>query len=373
MSRRTQPIACPCSQFGVTLIELMIAVTLGLLVTGAIVQVFIGNRETYAFNEGLSRLQENGRFAVDTLSYRIRLAGYFGCLWGIPVTNNLNSAGDISFNFEQGLAGFEASGTGAGELFSATAKNPANGTDADDWSPALPADLVGSVVPGSDVIVVRSGSSASHSLMSPFSTAGSVFVNATADEYRIGEIAIAADCQQASVFQVTSVTDSGSGIRLDHVATGTPGNATVSWGTNQQYGSGAELLKAETWIYYVGARGDGEPPSLFQRRLEANAVTVTAAAVPEEIVGSVDTLQALYGIDAALDGAVDEYVTADLVTDWSQVVTVRIGLVVRSPQEYGTETNFQSYDVNGTTFDPVDDRRERQVFTISIALRNRLP
>jgi type IV pilus assembly protein PilW len=84
-------------------------------------------------------------------------------------------------------------------------------------------------------------------------------------------------------------------------------------------------------------------------------------------------MQILYGVDPGLDGDVDTYVTANNVANWSEVVAVRIGLVMRSPEEYGTEFDSDIYDVNETLLNPVDDRRVRQVFTTTIAIRNRLP
>lgn len=362
-------------QRGVTLVELMVALVLGLLITGGVLQVFAANRASYEFNDGLSRLQENGRAALETLSYRVRLAGYYGCVWGVPVTSNLNGPTDFAFDYAQGLGGFEADGTAAGDTFTALATNPANSTDATDWSPNLPADIAGSVIPGSDVIVVRNGSTNAHALITPFNDTNSAYADASVNDYAVGDIAVVSDCQKASVFQVTAVSNSGAGIRVDHSATGTPGNATAAWSTDQEYGNGSELLKAETWVYYVGERIGGGAPALFQRRLEIDSTNTEAELVAEELVANVDTMQVLYGIDAALDGAVDQYVTADAIaaTDWDQVVTVRVSLVMRSPEEYGTETNDQTYDVNGTVFDPVDDRRERHVFTTTIALRNRLP
>jgi type IV pilus assembly protein PilW len=360
-------------QRGVTLVELMVALVLGLLITGGVLQVFAANRASYEFNDGLSRLQENGRFALDTLSYRLRLAGYFGCVWGVPVTNDLNSSTSFSFNYGEGLSGFEAAGTNAGDTFAAAATDPANSTTLTDWSPSLPADLSANVIPGSDVIVIRNGSATAHALITPFVDSNKVYADAATTDYAVGDIGVVSDCQKASVFQVTAVAAGGGGIEVSHAATGTPGNATAAWGTDQEYGNGAELLKAETWAYYVGQRVGGGPPALFQQRLEVDSAATTAALAPEELVANVDTMQVLYGIDAALDGAVDQYVSADAVADWSQVVTVRVSLVMRSPEEYGTETDDRTYDVNGTIFNPVDDRRERHVFTTTIALRNRLP
>lgn len=357
-------------QRGVTLVELMVAMLLGLVLTGGAIQVFVSNRTTYAFNEGLSRLQENGRFALDTLNFRVRMAGYFGCLPDITIHNNLNNSTALAFDFEDGLQGHEATGTGPEDTFAAASSNPANGGS---FSPGLPTGISGNVIPGSDVLIIRNVSAASHALVSPFNNATEAFIDAALTDYTAGEIGIISDCQKASAFQITSVAGNatGPGIVVEHSATGfIPGNAIGNWDSTQDYSNGAELLRAETWIYYVGATAAG-PPALFQQRLFRNGNTVSLVA--EELVEAVDTMQVLYGIDTDNDNALDDYVTADSVPDWAEVLSVRVGLLMRSPEEYGAEVDVQQYDVNGTLFNPVDDRRLRQVFTTTIALRNRLP
>lgn len=373
---RTKNSSVRSRQRGVTLVELMVALLLGLVLTGGFIQVFMSNRVTYQFNEGLSRLQENGRFAIDTLNFRTRMAGYYGCLSEIAIFNNLNDAGTLPFNFAEGLAGFEADGSDVGETVVAGSSNPANSTNEDDWTPSLPSELDGRVTPGSDVLVIRNISAASHALRSPFSDGDEVSVTASAAEYGVGDIAVVSDCQKASIFQITTVTTEGANeIKVAHAGGGeNPGNAgaLATWDTDQTYSAGAELMRAETYVYFVGAAAAGEPPGLVQGRLRTTGAG-TAELVFEELVESVETMQVLYGLDSDGDGAVNEYEPADGVGDWTEVVAVRIGLLLRAPDEYGPEVDEAEYAVNGTTFDPADDRRVRQVFTTTIALRNRLP
>jgi type IV pilus assembly protein PilW len=361
------------AQLGVTVVELMVALLLGVILTGGAVQVFVSNRATYAFNEGFARLQENGRFALDTLSYHARLAGYLGCLPNVTRYNNLNTPTSLAFNFDEGLRGYEAVGTNPGQTFAAAATDPANSSTAGDWSPALPAALVGSVIPGSDVLVIRHASPTSHALLSPFTSATKVTAVADAGDYARGDIAIVSDCQKASIFQITGIANTAGGIEISHVAAGTPGNLAPSWNTDQEYASGAQLLRGETWVFYVGARPGGGPPALFQRRLLIDDATTSATLVAEELVEAAETMQVRYGIDAALDGAIDSYVTANNVTDWGQVAAVRIAIVTRSPDEYGTDVDNDTYVVDETIFNPVDDRRLRQVFITTTGIRNRLP
>lgn len=66
-------------QTGLSLIELMIGMTLGLIVLGAVLYLFAGNRANYRHQESLALVQESGRFALELLARDIRMAGYAGC------------------------------------------------------------------------------------------------------------------------------------------------------------------------------------------------------------------------------------------------------------------------------------------------------
>lgn len=364
------------TEAGLTLIELMVALMLGLILIGGAIQVFVSNRAAYAFNEGFSRLQENGRFALDTIGYHARLAGYLGCRSGVTVINNLNNAATAPFRLAEGIFGYEADGTLPGNTFAAAAINPENSTNEDDWEPALPPELDGSVIPGSDVLIVRHVNSSSYSLLSPFSSATQVTADAPVGAFQVGDIAVASDCQKSSIFQVTAIGNVAGGVELSHMG-GTPGNATANWDTDQQYAAGAQVARGETWAFFVGARGDGLPPALFQQRLAIDPSTTTASFdAAEELVEAVETMQVRYGLDANLDGAIEQYVTADVVDaagNWERIAAVRVAIVARSPNEYGTEIDDTDYIVDEVIFNPVNDRRVRQVFVSTIALRNRLP
>lgn len=66
-------------QKGFTLIEIMIALLLGAFLIGGILQIFINTRETYRMQDALSRLQENGRFAMDFIGRDLRMVDYRSC------------------------------------------------------------------------------------------------------------------------------------------------------------------------------------------------------------------------------------------------------------------------------------------------------
>jgi len=79
-------------QMGLSLIELLIAMLISAFLIAGILQIFIGSKQTYSMQQNLSRLQENGRFALEFLERDIRMAGYWGCL----VQSAPNTTYDIS-------------------------------------------------------------------------------------------------------------------------------------------------------------------------------------------------------------------------------------------------------------------------------------
>ena len=77
-------------QHGFSLVEMMLAMALGLIVVTGIVQLFIGNSQSASVITGQARMQENARFAFEFISAAARRAGYFGCIrdadtlvWGL--------------------------------------------------------------------------------------------------------------------------------------------------------------------------------------------------------------------------------------------------------------------------------------------------
>lgn len=122
-------------------------------------------------------------------------------------------------------------------------------------------------------------------------------------------------------------------------------------------------------IYYVANNGFTEP-ALFRESLGSGGGVATSTA--EELVEGVEDMQITYGEDTSADGSVDGYFAANAVTNWNNVKSVRIGLLMRSA-ENGVVNQPQSVSFNGGTVTPATgDRRLRKVFTATIAVRNRL-
>lgn len=94
------------------------------------------------------------------------------------------------------------------------------------------------------------------------------------------------------------------------------------------------------------------------------------AAVVETLVTDVESLQIRFGEDIDADGIPNRYVDAPNVADWNAVVTVQIGLLLRTRNEVSHEVDSNTYAVLNAVVDPADDRRLRRTFLKTVALRN---
>ena len=108
-------------------------------------------------------------------------------------------------------------------------------------------------------------------------------------------------------------------------------------------------------------------------------------AAPEELVQGGENMQLRFGVDTSADpsgdGAVDEYRTAegvvagatdDLILDanWRRVLSVHIGMLIRSPERAGV-TGSRTYELMGVTLPATTDGAIRETYETTVALRNR--
>jgi type IV pilus assembly protein PilW len=96
-------------QKGLTLVEIMIALLLGLFLIAGIGYIFLASKQSYRLNEGLSRLQEDGRFTMEILQTRLRSADYAGCYEDISkgTENVLNTPTNFAWDLTKPVEGFD--------------------------------------------------------------------------------------------------------------------------------------------------------------------------------------------------------------------------------------------------------------------------
>ena len=89
-----------------------------------------------------------------------------------------------------------------------------------------------------------------------------------------------------------------------------------------------------------------------------------------EIAEGVENLQVLYGLDKNNDSRVDQYVNADNVTSWNQIVSVQLAILVRSLRNVKTQAETKTYNLLDNVVITTNDKYQRAVFTTIVRLRN---
>ena len=331
-------------QIGISLVEIMVAMVISIFLLGGVIQVYIGNKTSYRFADASARIQENARFALDTMSSDLRMAGFWGCAQFLTtgnehLVNNLNyPPADVAlYDFINN------------DAISAIENVGLNGSD----SLTVLGSKAGQNIVLSDMVT----------------TQANVIVSSDAN-IDANDIAIISNCEGADIFQVSSIAAVGAGqIGLSHVAglantqnLRPPQTPCVPIANgqclSQQYGTSAALSILQTITYSIQAGASGEP-----------ALWRSVYGVDDELIEGIEQMQILFGIDQTGDGQPNQYVTGNNVAGSRAIATVRIFLVARSDVDGITDT-AQTYNLNGVaTVAP--DNRLRQVFSITVTLRNR--
>ncbi len=368
---------------GVSLIELMVALAIGSLLILGLVQVFAASRAAYTTSEGMGRVQENGRFAIDFLQRDIRMAGHFGCVndqahWvkgAGDLVNHLGAA-TASLNFGVSITGYEATSTAPGNAVTI-------GAAAAGWSPALPMTLSPAPRPGSDIIALRylaeegipintlTAVGTETQVAFPSGRAGVLTAGGVGTPTLFG----VADCSQVDVFKGTLSGNTVTSVDATELFSGKYSGVAV--------GGNAHVYRAESIVYYVANGASGEP-SLYRARAGS-----TGAYTSEELVEGIESLQFLYGRDATVNisaatpptGNITLQDTAATLTasaaEWRRVGLVQVGLLARSPNPAASTdpaTAGARPRVLGVQFNPpaTADARYRNSYEVTVALRNRL-
>jgi type IV pilus assembly protein PilW len=373
--RRNQIQLC-AQQAGLSLIELMIAMVVGLILIAGVLSIFISSRQSYGINGAVAQIQENGRFALGFIRKDVRMAGYMGC----GVSNSTNVANDLKspantslpYNFTTGIQGFEYTGTAPTNTYVIPAENPA-AVGAGNWTPALssiPTGGTGYAIPGSDILVVRlsqvSGSPGYVDASQPPN--GSQFWVTANPGIQGGDILVISNCVDTLVVQADQVNGAGN----NHIVVNTGNSVSPGNSVNGIPNSfiGAQVSSVNSVAFYIGKGADGSP-ALYEATTDPSQASGFNL---QELVPGVENMQVLYGVDTTGSQVPSQYVTANNVANWSTVVSVRVALLMRSdlgsvPQPAASP----KYALNDAKIQVPLDTRLRQVFTATIGLRNRLP
>lgn len=306
------------NQKGFSIIELMIALVIGVIIVGGIVYIFVSNKNAYEFTNALSTVQQNARFVNDSIRNDIQNAGYMGCysLGQINIKNTLNeNPPPFEYDTSQAIDGYNGTGSG--------------------WLPStsnLPTDVTNMASKSDDILVVRydDGSTDMPLAKTMPNSSATIFIKSNLSKPTInnGDILMITDCQKGALFQVTNYTNSSGGIQHNTGKSNSPGNATKTLSDSGSFSADAKIIKLNTKIYFVANSSDKNLKGQSIKSLWLK----NGNAAPIELVEGVDSFQLLYGVDTDNDNIPNIYETADKITNFNNVSAVELLLTVDSVQ-----------------------------------------
>ena len=332
------PISKPLHRCrGFSLVELMVALVITLILLAGIGQIFLSSKKSFTIQDSLSRIQENGRYALETVVADLRRSGYWGGNSKITEIGGTESAvtetGGCSTGSNDWVLMFDRRVYG---------KNDSK-TDAEGTYNCIPASYV-----RGDILVTR--------FMAPW-VIGGLTTDASYMANHPNHYFMRTTLFRGAVFKGADTADAGNDVTGAAVRT-------------------AELVAR---AYYIGTSGtggtcpaDGQVPSLYRQ------IVVDGSQRSEEVARGVDNLQVQYGVDTDNDGAIDQYLNAydtglRTTDEWNQVIAARVWLLLRAECPETGYTNDNTYvmgDVNYTPADTAGRGYRRQLYTATVYLRN---
>ena len=344
---------------GLTLVELMVAITVALILLAAVIQLFVGNKQAYRLQEGSAGLNENSRFARQQLEYALRMAGHWG--GATPQDTQPAPVGNIG---SLGCPGAPVYPDGSGTLVGIEGFDATTASGAGTSSTAPPVDCAlgeAGYRAGTDVLLVRYAGA--ERLCLP----GQAPVSGGADLTESGCISGLEPGEGTSPLLVRSRIGAGKSeiFRASDVdalygasaKTGNPALVFEPSGDEEAGGANPDLTANHPFSYEVffvtecGTRQGDIPidcstlpnptPTLARLRLVGDSLTA------EDLVEGVETLELLYGIDDDGDFVPDRFLGASAIRSqdtlgedagaattglWNRVTAVRVGMLIRNPQ-----------------------------------------
>jgi type IV pilus assembly protein PilW len=284
----------PRRHAGFSLIELMIAVVLGVIVVAGLINVLIANKQAYGLQQARNYNQENMRFALDRIGWSVRMADFWGGTKSASIT------------------GMATGGSGCNTAWAETVSEGVYGYDGAAAFPISSCVNNANYVTGSDVLVVRyalpdaAGVATGGSVANVPVTAGKLYL-----QVKTGG--------SGDLFVGSTPVDLSS----DPV-----GTSIYPYAVDMYYLRPCSVPDGAGGTCTATSDGGHPIPTLMDMHLDDSGNLVS-----DPIVEGVEQLQFEYGLgDPPGDPTPTVYKNAASMTaaDWSNVVSVRVGYVLRS-------------------------------------------
>lgn len=363
---------------GISLIEILIAMVLGLLLITGMITVFASNKRSSQLNSAIADLQENARFAMDKLAGDIRMSGFKGCI-------DINRGKPMLLS--QGLPTTD---------FHATAAMGSIIGSANLWTPAPPLGFEPAnhnAIPGTHALTLQFGSPSTYDLTQAVSTSGvpnraaPIVIDTTPGKNReefnleTGDYAIISNCIGADIFRISGINQNATSTSIEHKA---PFNDSGLLSFDYKNDSHTKFMRFVSNVYYVGDSGlvnehGDQINSLFQQSLPYGDPTLNP---PVELIQGVDNLRVSFGVRTNPQSL--SYVLAtDPKYDPRLVESIRIGLLMSSYDRISQSDDTNTYVLAGQAINATSDsssnasggypkdKRYRLAFNTTVKIRNR--
>jgi len=318
---------------GLSLVELLIAMLLGLFLTSGIVSVYLGSKRNYSYEEQAARIQENGRYAMRLLQRELTMAGFFGGVLSMDAVPPASVGTDCS------TTDWALNGLGPVELV-----NDYSGQS----NPVSLSSTLFTCMDGADIV--------------PFTDILAIKRTASEASLRNGVPAAGLTASTGEQWYLRRSNDGGprwKKLRPIDLFDSVKAGATLTY------------WEASSKIFYIrkysdsGKTGDGVP-TLCMESLAGNTVTSRC------LVEGVENMQLEFGIDTDDDGVANQYKVAPSGDEMDQAVTARIHLLLRSILKITGYRDDKTYALGQKEMAAQRDGYLRRVFSTTVHLRNRI-
>ena len=324
-------------QRGLTIVELMIALTLGLMVTSVVLSMYLNTSRSHTQNERYAWMQENARYALKALTDDITMVDFWGRIISTDTisTTLAPAAGDCAVD----IAVFDAT---TALLVNNYHASPA----VEHFTPC--AALSANRLPGTDVIALKrvEGSWTSSTFVDVNDFDGDAD---TTETLTVGT----GDLENGEVYLRSNGTIGA------FVSDAAPGNPPALGESDWRYTPRIYFVRD-----YYRVAGDGVP-SLCRMQLLGLGLGNTQC-----IAEGVEDLHVQFGIDLDADGVANQYTSEPTAAQLENAVSARMYLLMRSTEPVAYYIDDNSYTLGDVIVAPPNDGYYRAVYSTTVVLRN---
>ena len=340
---------------GFSLIELMISMIMGLILISGMISFFSALNRSSALNRAIAIVQEDARFALESISADIRMAGFQGCSTMDESRLKVKAVNAPIANFSTGIS--------ESAIWLSKVESETQWTPEIPWGSSFSLPSVNSAVTGTYALALQFGDPSTYPLkaqvgiLAPAADGLIQIAGERADiNINSGDLAIISDCQGGDLFHVTSVSedDDTGAVEISHfmdAVTNNDASFSVKYGSTDILLNQTMVMRFNANIYYIGDTGQEDASGNSLTALYLQTYPFDEDNPPIELIQGAEQLAVSFTQVDALGNV--QYVNAgDSTFEPSKVQAVRIGILVSSYDSVAESDDTKTYVMAGQSVIP---------------------